>query len=427
MYRAPRGTTDILPAEQAYWAHVQQRAAEVCRLYGYERIDTPAFEDYGLFARTDAEGTDLVEKEMYVFEDRGGQKLALRAENTAPVCRAYVEHGLFNLSQPVRLYYIGPTFRYERPQAGRFRQHHQFGCEALGDASPILDVEVIELAIRFLESLGLTGLSVLLNSIGCRQCQPAYVEVLRQHYQGFSADVCSDCRVRMVRNPLRLLDCKESACKRIVATAPHIADYLCPECKDHFREVQEQLQVLGIPFALNHTLVRGLDYYTRTVFEILPQRQGSQSAIVGGGRYDGLIEQIGGKPTPAVGFAMGLERVILNIKEQGLDVPIPPGPRVYIAHVGTPARQTAISLARRLRDAGVGVLASTGTKSFKAQLRQANSLGVRHTIILGDNEVEAGTAVVRDMARNEQSTLLQDALLEHLARAVEYSPDSASP
>jgi histidyl-tRNA synthetase len=405
---------------------VQQRAAAVCRLYGYERIDTPAFEDYGLFARTDAQGTDLVEKEMYVFEDRGGQKLALRAENTAPVCRAYVEHGLFNLSQPVRLYYIGPTFRYERPQAGRYRQHHQFGCEALGDASPILDVEVIELAIRFLESLGLTGLSVLLNSIGCRECQPSYVEVLRQHYQGFSADVCSDCRVRMVRNPLRLLDCKESACKRIVAAAPHISDYLCPECKDHFREVQEQLQVLGIPFALNHTLVRGLDYYTRTVFEILPQRQGSQSAIVGGGRYDGLIEQIGGKPTPAVGFAMGLERVILNIKEQGLDVPIPPGPRVYIAHVGTPARQTAVSLARRLRDAGVGVLASTGTKSFKAQLRQANSLGVRHTIILGDNEVEAGTAVVRDMARNEQSTLPQDELLEHLGKAVACSPDSVS-
>ncbi len=426
MYKAPRGTTDILPGEQAYWAHVQQRAAEVCLLYGYERIDTPAFEDYGLFARTDAEGTDLVEKEMYIFEDRGGQKLALRAENTAPVCRAYVEHGLFNLSQPVRLYYIGPTFRYERPQAGRYRQHHQFGCEALGDASPILDVEVIELAIRFLESLGLTRLSVLLNSIGCRECQPAYVEVLQQYYQAFSADVCSDCRVRMVRNPLRLLDCKQSACKRIVDAAPHISDYLCPECKDHFREVQEQLKVLGIPFALNHTLVRGLDYYTRTVFEILPQRQGSQSAIVGGGRYDGLIEQIGGKPTPAVGFAMGLERVILNIKEQGLDVPVPPGPRVYIAHVGTPARQTAVSLARRLRGAGIGVLASTGTKSFKAQLRQANSLGVTYTIILGDNEVEARTAVVRDMARNEQSTLPQDELVEHLGRPVDCSPDSAS-
>jgi len=405
---------------------VQQRAAEVCRLYGYERIDTPAFEDYGLFARTDAEGTDLVEKEMYVFEDRGGQKLALRAENTAPVCRAYVEHGLFNLSQPVRLYYIGPTFRYERPQAGRYRQHHQFGCEALGDASPILDVEVIELAIRFLESLGLSGLSVLLNSIGCRECQPAYVEVLRQHYQGFSADVCSDCRVRMVRNPLRLLDCKESTCKRIIDAAPHISDYLCPACNDHFREVQGQLQVLGIPFALNHTLVRGLDYYTRTVFEILPQRQGSQSAIVGGGRYDGLIEQIGGKPTPAVGFAMGMERVILNIKEQGLDVPMPPGPSVYIAHVGTPARQTAVSLARRLRDAGIGVLASTGTKSFKAQLRQANSLGVRYTIILGDNEIEARTAVVRDMARNEQSTLPQDDLVEHLGGPADCSPDSAS-
>ena len=427
MYRAPRGTTDILPREQAYWAHVQQRAAEVCLLYGYERIDTPVFEDYGLFARTDAEGTDLVEKEMYVFEDRSGQKLALRAENTAPVCRAYVEHGLFNLSQPVRLYYIGPTFRYERPQAGRYRQHHQFGCEALGDASPSLDVEVIELAIRFLASLGLTRLSVLLNSIGCHECQPGYVEVLRQHYRTLSATVCSDCRVRMVRNPLRLLDCKESTCKRIADEAPHISDYLCAECKDHFREVQDQLRVLGIPFALNHKLVRGLDYYTRTVFEVLPQRQGGQSAIVGGGRYDGLIEAIGGKPTPAVGFAMGIERIILNIKELGLEVPALPGPRVYVAHMGESARPTAISLARQLRDAGIGVLAATGGKSLKAQLRQANTLGAGYAVILGDNETATRTAVVRDMSRNEQSTLPQDDLAEHLATALGRPSDGASP
>ena len=417
MYKAPRGTVDILPAEQAYWAYVQQRAAEVCRLYGYERLDTPIFEDYGLFARKDAGGTDLVEKEMYVFEDRSGQKLTLRAENTAPVCRAYLEHGMSNLPQPVRLYYIGPTFRYERPQAGRYRQHHQFGCEALGDPSASLDVEVIELALGFLSSLGLKQLSVLLNSIGCRECQPKYVELLRSHYQSRTADVCDDCRIRMVRNPLRLLDCKEPACKVIADEAPKISEYLCGECEAHFREVQAQLSLLGVPFTLNHKLVRGLDYYTRTVFEILPQHEGGQSAIVGGGRYDGLIEQIGGKSTSGVGFATGIERIILNLKEQGLVAPPLPAPAVYVAHIGETARLASVSLAGMLRSANIGVVASTGGKSLKAQLRQANSLGVRFAVILGDDEVERGEAVVRDMAANTQTTIPQSSLAAHLGRA----------
>jgi len=417
VYKAPRGTVDILPADQDYWAHVQQRAADVCRLYGYQRLDTPIFEDYGLFARSDAGGTDLVEKEMYVFEDRSGQKLTLRAENTAPVCRAYLEHGMSNLPQPVRLYYIGPTFRYERPQAGRYRQHHQFGCEALGDASASLDVEVIELALGFLSSLGLRQLSVLLNSIGCRECQPQYVEVLRRHYQGLASGVCDDCRVRMVRNPLRLLDCKVPACKLIADEAPRISDYLCPACQEHFQEVQAQLNLLGIPFTLNHKLVRGLDYYTRTVFEILPQREGGQSAIVGGGRYDGLIEQIGGRPTPGVGFATGIERIILNLREQGLQAPPLATPVVYLAHVGEAARRAAVTLAATLRGQHIGVLASTGGRSLKAQLRQANSIGVCYTIILGDDEVQRGEAVVRDMAANSQETVSLDALPAHLGRS----------
>jgi histidyl-tRNA synthetase len=405
VYRAPRGTTDILPDEQAYWAYVQQRAAGACRLYGYERIDTPVFEDYGLFARTDAEGTDLVEKEMYVFEDRGGQKLVLRAENTAPVCRAYVEHGLFNLSQPVRLYYIGPTFRYERPQAGRYRQHHQFGCEAIGDASATLDVEVIDLALRFLSSLGLADLTVILNSIGCRECQPKYIEVLKQHYQALSDRVCDDCRIRMVRNPLRLLDCKESACRAIADEAPHISDYLCPECEAHFQEVKCQLASLGVGYSLNHKLVRGLDYYTRTVFEIHPKREGGQSAIVGGGRYDGLIEAIGGKSTPGVGFAMGMERIILNIKDQGLGAQDSPAPRVYLAHLGEQGRLAAVTLGRQLRDAGVSVIASTGGKSLKAQLRHANTLGARYTVVIGDDEAATRQFSVRDMVKGEQATV----------------------
>lgn len=414
MYKAPRGTTDILPSEQAYWHHVREHAARVCALYGYERIDTPIFEDYGLFARTDAAGTDLVEKEMYVFDDRSGQRLALRAENTAPVCRAYIEHGMSSLPQPVRLYYLGPTFRYERPQAGRYRQHHQFGCEALGDESASLDVEVIEIAIRYLSWLGLGSLSVVLNSIGCRECQPKYVEVLNEYYKGLASRVCPDCAVRMVRNPLRLLDCKEASCQVIIEEAPHISEYLCPDCRAHFEEVMSQLAVLGIPYTLNHRLVRGLDYYTRTVFEVHPAHEGAQSAIAGGGRYDGLVEAIGGRPTPAVGFAMGIERVILNLKEQGLRVPARATPRAYLAHRGERARLVAIDIARRLRDESIGVIVSTGGKSLKSQLRQANSLGVEHAIIIGDDEVEGGTAALRDMSANTQETISQADLARHL-------------
>ncbi|MFC2008538.1 histidine--tRNA ligase [Chloroflexota bacterium] len=417
MYKAPRGTVDILPADQPYWAHVSERAAETCRLYGYQRLDTPVFEDYGLFARTDAQGTDLVEKEMYVFEDRSGQRLALRAEHTAPVCRAYLEHGMFNHAQPVRLYYIGSAFRYERPQAGRYRQHHQFGCEALGDASASLDVEVIELALRFLGSLGLRDLTVVLNSIGCRECQPGYVQVLREYYKPLSAQVCDDCRVRMVKNPLRLLDCKEHACRAIVDDAPHISDHLCPDCEAHFQEVKAQLAALGVGYTLNHRLVRGLDYYTRTVFEIQPKREGGQSAIVGGGRYDGLIEAIGGKPTPGVGFAMGMERVILNLKEQALGVTDTTAPRVYLAHLGDSARLSAVALSAQLREAGIAVVASTGGKSLKAQLRHANSLGAKYTVILGEDEVRAGQAVVKRMADNTQEAVSRDTLADYVSRS----------
>jgi len=416
VYKAPRGTVDILPADQPYWAHVQEQAALACRLYGYQRLDTPVFEDYGLFARTDAQGTDLVEKEMYVFEDRSGQRLALRAEHTAPVCRAYLEHGMFNHAQPVRLYYIGSAFRYERPQAGRYRQHHQFGCEALGDPSASLDVEVIELALRFLGSLGLQELTVVLNSIGCRECQPGYVQVLREYYKPHVAEVCDDCRVRMVKNPMRLLDCKEKSCRPIIDQAPHISDHLCPDCEAHFEEVKAQLAALGVGYTLNHRLVRGLDYYTRTVFEIQPKREGGQSAIVGGGRYDGLIEAIGGKPTPGVGFAMGMERVILNLKEQELGVPGTTAPRVYLAHMGESARLSAVALGAQLREAGVTVVSSTGGKSLKAQMRHANSLGAQYTIILGEDEVRAGQAVVKSMAENTQESVSRETLADYVLR-----------
>jgi len=405
LLKAPRGTSDILPQEQGYWNFVEEKAASLCQLYGYHRIRTPIFEDRLLFARTAAGGTDIIDKEMYVFADRSGQKLALRAEGTAPVCRAYLEHGMFNMPQPVRLYYIGATFRYERPQAGRYRQHHQFGCEALGEMDPSLDAEVIDIARRFLISLGLPRLSIHLNSIGCKNCQPRYVEALKEHYSHYPGRICADCQIRLARNPLRLLDCKETSCQEVAETAPRISDYLCPECQAHFETVQRYLEALEIRFQLNHRLVRGLDYYTRTVFEIQPQEEGGQSAIVGGGRYDDLIEEIGGKPTPAVGFATGIERIILNLVRQEAAIPPVARPITFIASVGGEAKTQAVKLASQLRSSGIAVIAATGDRSLKSQLRQANSVGAAYAVIIGEEEVQARSAVLRDMARNTQETV----------------------
>jgi histidyl-tRNA synthetase len=416
LYKAPRGTSDILPQEQAFWKYVEQKAASLCQLYGYQQLNTPIFEDFQLFARTVAGGTDIADKEMYIFEDRSGQKLALRAEGTAPVCRAYLERGLFNLPQPVRLYYIGPTFRYERPQAGRYRQHHQFGCEALGDADPVLDAEVIDLAQRFLLSLGLPEFPIQLNSIGCKVCQPKYIEALKQHYSDYVARLCADCQARLARNPLRLLDCKRASCQKIAETAPKIADYLCGDCQAHFQAVQQYLQALDIPFQSNYRLVRGLDYYTRTVFEVQSQAEEAQSALVGGGRYDDLIEQLGGKPTPAVGFASGIERIILNLKERKIN---PPGllkPIAFIAYLGEEAKSEAVKLASQLRDAELAVIIATGDKSLKSQLRQANSLGTTYTIIIGEEEVKLHSVVLRDMITNKQETLPVTELAKTLER-----------
>jgi histidyl-tRNA synthetase len=414
LYRAPRGTTDILPEEQAYWRYVEQKVAYICQLFGYERIDVPAFEDVGLFSRGIGEGTDIVEKEMYVFADRGGNQLALIPEGTASICRAYVEHGLHNLPQPVKLYYIGSFFRYDRPQAGRYRQHHQFGFEAIGDDDPALDAEVIDMAWQFFRSLGLGQAKLILNSIGCRICRPDYLVALKNHYANYSDRLCSDCRTRLVKNPLRLLDCKQPSCQQIADSAPRSVDYLCPECGEHFNHLKRYLGYLNLTFSVNHRLVRGLDYYTRTVFEVQPEIEGSQSSLGGGGRYDNLIEAIGGKPTPALGFATGIERIILNLKRQNTIVPPLPKPRVFIAYVGSDAKDEVIKLAAQLRQAGIGVIAATGQKSLKAQLRQANNFGARRTVIIGEQEVKTGTVVLRDMTSAQQETIPLSQLTELL-------------
>jgi len=415
LHKAPRGTFDILPQEHVYWKYVEEKAASLCRLYGYQPLSTPIFEDAQIFTKTEAEGTDIVDKEMYIFEDKSGQELALRAEGTAPVGRAYLEHGLFNLAQPVKLYYIGPAFRYERPQSGRYRQHHQFGFEALGEADPALDAEVIEMAQQFFYSLGLPRFSIHLNSIGCKLCRPGYLEVLRQHYSSYTDRLCPDCKARLVKNPLRLLDCKKTSCQEIAKTAPKISDYLCPECQLHFQSVQKYLRAMGIPFQLNHRLVRGLDYYTRTVFEVEPQDKGGQSTLGGGGRYDDLIEELGGKPTPAVGFAAGLERIILNLKEQKLDIPALPKPDAFIAYLGEEAKIEAMKIASELRKAGIAIIMATGDKSLRGQMRQANSLGSAYALILGEQEISDQNVILRDMKSGEQKTIP----LAEIARTLE--------
>ncbi len=403
----------MLPDEQKYWRYIESKAMGLAQRYGYGRIDTPVFEDSNLFIRSVGEGTDIVEKEMYTFEDRGGDNVTLRPEGTAPVCRAYLEHGMHNLPQPVRMYYFCPVFRYERPQAGRFREHHQFGLEAIGDADPSVDAEVVELAWQLVISLGLRDVDLFLNSIGDSQCRPAYVSGLASYYSGHVDKLCGDCKIRLERNPLRLLDCKVETCRALGDDAPRSADHLCEECLDHWTKLQGYLKNMGIPFQIDHRLVRGLDYYSRTVFEVQPKDGGAQSTIVGGGRYDRLIEQLGGRPTPGIGFATGMERLTLNLKSSGVDVPEEASPTYLVANVGEGARSAALELAAKLRTAGVGAILSSGSRALRGQMRQANALEIPYALILGDDEIAKGEVVVRDMkASTQESRPLAEFLAE---------------
>ncbi len=404
-YKAPRGTTDVLPEDQPYWDRVWEASARICGLFGYRRIETPVFEEASLFTRGVGEVTDIVQKEMYVFEDRGGQQLALRPEGTAPVCRAYLEHGMHNLPQPVRLWYWCPIFRYDRPQAGRYRQHTQLGCEAIGEADAAVDAEVIELLFRIYEELGIRGLTLHLNSIGDPTCRPRYLEALRGYYADKLKRVCNDCEARYQRNPLRLLDCKQDRCQPVIAGAPPFTDYLCDACADHFSRLRSYLEDVGIGYLLNPRLVRGLDYYTRTVFEFQPQEGGAQSTVGAGGRYDGLIEELGGKPTPGIGWATGIERIVLNLKRLELAVGEPPRPRVFVAFQTADARSQAFRLASDLRREGIAAVVAAGERSLKAQMRHADALDAEYAAIIGKRELADATATLRRLSDGHQETL----------------------
>ena len=414
LFQAPRGTSDILPEDQGLWDFFNRTAEEVVARFGYGRIDTPVFEDTRLFVRGVGEITDIVEKETYTFEDRGGDLLTLRPEGTAPVCRAYLEHGMHNLPQPVRLYYFCPLFRYERPQAGRFRQHHQFGIEALGDGDAAVDAEIIEVAWRLLETVGVEDLSLLVNSTGDPKCRPAYIERLQAHYRPHIGRLCKDCVRRLDENPLRLLDCKQESCQAVIAEAPGSVDYLCGECASHWDGLLKHLATIDLPFEIDKRLVRGFDYYTRTVFEITPPAEGRQSTIVGGGRYDGLIEALGGRPTPGIGFGMGIERVLRNLKRQKHPERVDSEKRVLVAHMGDDAKEAGLALCSDLRRGGLAAVLAPSQRSLKSQLRYASGIEATHAVIIGDDELDKGTVVLRDLDGSEQHEIDRGELLTTL-------------
>lgn len=425
-YRALQGFRDILPEEQVYWRFVEQTAAEVARLYGYQRIETPVVEDTTVFRRTSGEGTDIVEHEMYSFDDRADkeghrQNISLRPEGTAGVVRSYLEHGMFKLPQPVKLYYMSlPMFRREKPQAGRYREHHQFGCEALGEEDPAIDAEMIGLLYQIYAKLGLTSIKVYINSIGDGNCRPQYIEMLKEYYRPLLSDCCQDCQVRFYKNPLRLLDCKEPQDQAKIANAPRITDHLCGLCQEHFTAVKRFLDFNGIPYEVDSLIVRGLDYYTRTVFEFTSEID--KVALNGGGRYDGMAEIFGGAHTPAIGFGLGIERVILELKRQNIVPPPETVTRAFVVYFGKEPefKDSAVQITAQLRHAGIKAEMSYGDRSRKAQMKQANNSGAAFAIIIGQDELANGLVSVKHMLaegmeiENKQVQIKREELLDYL-------------
>ena len=412
--KRPRGTNDFLPEDTAKWQYIEQVMHDLCKDYGYEEIRTPIFEDTELFQRGVGDTTDIVQKEMYTFDDAGGRSITLRPENTAAAARAYIEDKLFANTQPTKLFYIGPMFRYERPQAGRFRQFHQFGVECFGTNSPAADAEIIALAWEFYRRLGLKDLEVHLNSVGCPNCRPMFQQALKDYYSAHYDELCPTCQDRLERNPLRILDCKEEHCHELAEHAPIVLDYLCDECREHFEELQERLRAMGIAFEVDPTIVRGLDYYTKTVFEFKTETIGAQGTVCGGGRYDGLVELMGGQKQPAVGFGMGLERLKLVMEACGAPMPEEPRCDIALIPLGAKASVQCSAMAADLRTDGFYAETDLMNRSLKAQLKYANKIGARYTMVIGDSELEAGKARLKDMDSGEEQEVAFDRLADVL-------------
>ena len=397
-YQAPKGTKDMLPQDSHKWHYVEEIYRETAKLFGMKEIRTPIFEHTEVFLRGVGETTDIVQKEMYTFKDKGDRSITLKPEGTAPIVRAFVENRLFNEAQPTKLYYIIPCFRYEKAQKGRYRQFHQVGTEVFGSKEPSIDAEVITFAMEFLKRLGLKGLSLHINNLGCPSCRPKYNEALKSYLQDNYEDLCPLCKSRFEKNPMRILDCKEKKCNEITKNAPSILDFICEECDTHFSKVKELLTLLGVPFVVDPSIVRGLDYYTKTIFEII----NDDFTVCGGGRYDKLIGELGGPEMPSMGFAMGVERLIMTLENEGIELPNDSVIDLYIAGMGDVAKNEAFKLANVLRSAGLKVEINHMGRGLKAEMKYANKIGANFTLVLGDTELQERTISLKRMSDGEK-------------------------
>ena len=412
---AIKGTQDVLPEESGRWQYVERRLLQTARLYGFREMRTPVFEHTELFNRSVGDTTDVVQKEMYTFDDNGGRSISLRPEGTAGAVRAFLEHGLHNGALPAKICYVTSCYRYEKPQAGRLREFHQFGVECFGAGNPAADAEVISLAASAFDALGVKNLRLELNSIGCPHCRPKYSQALKDYFTAHEAQLCDTCRDRLGRNPMRILDCKSPVCSAIAAGAPTVTEFLCEDCRAHQKGVEEHLNARGIAYVNNPRIVRGLDYYTRTVFEFISSDLGAQATVCGGGRYDGLVEQMGGPSVPALGFGMGLERLLMVMEAQGCDFPEEKPCQVYVAPMGEAAALEATRLCGLLRDEGFSAETDLTGRGLKAQMKYANKLGARYTLVLGEEELAAKSAKLKNMQTGEErEILLPDGLLSAL-------------
>ena len=414
MINIPKGTKDVLPAQSYKWQFVEDCARRVARQFNIREVRTPVFEHTELFARGVGDTTDIVNKEMYTFVDKGGRSVTLKPEGTAGVARMFIENGLASSPLPMKSFYITPCYRYERPQAGRLREFHQFGVEVYGSPAPAADAEVIFAASSFLKELGINDTRLELNSIGCKTCRASYNAALKEYFRPHIGEMCATCRERFDKNPLRMLDCKEDGCKKIAAGAPKILDYLCPDCASHFESVKNLLAAQGIDFVVNPNIVRGLDYYTRTVFEFVSTSIGAQGTVCAGGRYDGLIAELGGPQTPAVGFAAGLERLILLMENTSVPFPAAPVPDIYIAGMDDESRAKAFALAGQLRSQDVSAECDLMERSVKAQLKYADKLGATFVAVIGENELKEGAVNVKKMADGSSQNVPFDGLCNYI-------------
>jgi histidyl-tRNA synthetase len=413
--KIPKGTQDILPEDISKWYYIENIIKNTLNKYGYKEIRTPIFEHTDLFVRGIGETTDIVTKEMFTFPDRKGRSLTLRPEGTASVVRAYLENRMDRISKVVKLFYIGPMFRCEKPQAGRFRQFNQFGIEVIGTKSPAADVEVILVALEIYKKLGLKNLKVLINSVGCKKCRKDYVQKLKEFLREKKDLLCSECRKRYEKNPLRVLDCKKESCQKVLEKAPIITENLCTDCKLHFEEVKSYLNDLKVEYFVDSKLVRGLDYYTKTAFEIISGELGAQNAIAGGGRYDDLIEELGGKSTSAVGFAAGMERMIIVLDQQRIEWPKNRGLDVYVIRVNEKNKDITFELLQKIRNYGFSADMDYSEGSLKSQMRIANKLGVKYTIIIGEEELSKNMIILRNMKIKEQKEVKINNLINELS------------